>query len=89
MQLFTLKIYLTTTGCFMFLELQGCCDQKKSNAKEKLPVEKWPQIFDSMNNSIFGTFCYIFGAFLEAPLKYFLEKSETTISIQFCLRFQF
>ena len=34
---------------FLFLELQGSCDQNKNESKEKLPVEKWPHIFDRIN----------------------------------------
>ena len=56
-------------------------------AKEKLPVVKWPQIFDRMNRLglgirqrllkilFFVTFCFLFFAVLEAPLKLFFKDS--------------
>ena len=55
----------------MFLDLQGSCDQnKKMKAKENLPVEKWPQIFDRLGIEIrqmlrtISCFWYIFPIFV-------------------------
>ena len=33
----------------MFPDLRGLVTKTKIKAKEKLPVEKWPHIFDRMN----------------------------------------
>ena len=66
-----------------------------------MPLEKLPQIFDRMNRLGLGIcqrlqtiscFWYIFlyfFAFSETPLKQFFNKSEITISKQFCLKFIF
>ena len=58
----------------------------KMISKEKLPLEKWPQIFDRSNlpkiadNFMFLVlFAIFFFAFVEAPFGPILEESETLI----------
>ena len=73
----------------------------KIKAKEKLHVDKRPQIFDRMNClglgisqrlqtiSCFWYFFLYFLSVLKAHFKPFFKDSETLISKQFCLKFHF
>ena len=87
---------------FMVVDLQGSWDRrKKIEAKEKLPVEKWPQIFNRRNRfglvirqrlqtiSCFWYFLLYFFSVLRGPFNAFSEESETIIPKQFCLKFHF
>ena len=63
----------------------------KIKAKDKLPVEKWLQIFDRnlpnlpnlpkiVDNFMFLLlFCYILRAFSDTPFQPFFQESETTL----------
>ena len=68
-------------------------DKTKINGNNKLPVEKWPQIFDRMNRlgpwnlqkivdnfKFLALLCYIFFlSFSRAPFQSFFQESETIL----------
>ena len=93
------KMLKCILSCFQ--TSSGLVTKAKVKAKEKLPVKKWPQIFDMMNRlglgilkrlrtiSCFWFFFVIFLALSEAPFRPFVEESETKIFKPLCLKFYF
>ena len=73
----------------------GLVTKTKLTAKEKLPVEKWPHIFDKKNSLGPGISCFwyffanFFFVFSEVPFNSIFKESETTIQKQFCLNYDF